>query len=35
MAVLAKIGLQFEKRVRLSDGGPEVNLFGPAQSGTV
>jgi RimJ/RimL family protein N-acetyltransferase len=31
MAVLTKIGLRFEKRVRLVEGGPEVNLFGPAQ----
>lgn len=32
MAVLAKIGLRFERKVRLVHGGPEVNLFGPAQS---
>ncbi len=27
MAVLVKIGLRFERRVRLIDNGPEVNLF--------
>jgi RimJ/RimL family protein N-acetyltransferase len=28
-AVLEKIGLQFERRIRLVEGGPELNLFGP------
>jgi RimJ/RimL family protein N-acetyltransferase len=30
MAVLVKIGLALERRIRLVDGGPDVNLFGPA-----
>ncbi len=29
IAVLEKIGLRFEGRVRLAGGGPELNLFGP------
>jgi RimJ/RimL family protein N-acetyltransferase len=29
MAVLEKVGLNFECRVRLADDGPELNLFGP------
>jgi RimJ/RimL family protein N-acetyltransferase len=28
-AVLEKIGLRFERRIRLVEGGPELNLFGP------
>ena len=29
IAVLKKIGLRFERRVRLVEDGPELNLFGP------
>ena len=32
IAVLEKIGLCFERRIRLIDGGPELNLFGPPLS---
>jgi RimJ/RimL family protein N-acetyltransferase len=32
IAVLEKIGLRFERMVRLSGQGPEVKLFGPAQA---
>jgi RimJ/RimL family protein N-acetyltransferase len=31
IAVLGKIGLQFERRIRLAADGPELNLFGPGQ----
>jgi RimJ/RimL family protein N-acetyltransferase len=30
IAVLEKVGLEFERRVRLSPDGPELELFGPA-----
>jgi RimJ/RimL family protein N-acetyltransferase len=30
MAVLEKIGLKLERRIRLVEDGPELNLFGPA-----
>jgi RimJ/RimL family protein N-acetyltransferase len=30
MAVIGKIGLQLERRVTLVEGGPELNLYGPA-----
>jgi RimJ/RimL family protein N-acetyltransferase len=30
IAVLEKIGLRFERMIRLSDEGPELKLFGPA-----
>jgi RimJ/RimL family protein N-acetyltransferase len=30
MALLEKIGLKFERRIRLVENGPELNLFGPA-----
>jgi len=33
IAVLEKIGLKFERMVRLSDNGPELKLFGPIHSG--
>jgi RimJ/RimL family protein N-acetyltransferase len=29
MAVLQKIGLRFERRIRLAEEGPELNLYGP------
>lgn len=29
MAALGRIGLRFEGRIRLVEGGPELNLFGP------
>jgi RimJ/RimL family protein N-acetyltransferase len=32
IAVLEKIGLRFERMVQLSEGGPELKLFGPIQS---
>jgi ribosomal-protein-alanine N-acetyltransferase len=31
MAVLEKIGLRFERRIRLVEEGPELNLYGPAE----
>lgn len=31
MAVLEKIGLRLERRLRLVEDGPEVNLYGPAE----
>ncbi len=30
MAVLSKIGLEFERTITLGEGGPPLNLFGPA-----
>jgi RimJ/RimL family protein N-acetyltransferase len=33
IAVLEKIGLKFERMIRLAQHGPELKLFGPAQSG--
>ena len=33
IAVLEKIGLSFERMIRLSEGGPELKLFGPTCSG--
>jgi hypothetical protein len=33
IAVLEKIGLKFERMIRLAEHGPELKLFGPAQSG--
>jgi RimJ/RimL family protein N-acetyltransferase len=35
IAVLEKIGLSFERMVRLSDDGVELKLFGPAPSGGI
>jgi RimJ/RimL family protein N-acetyltransferase len=32
IAVLKKIGLAFERTIRLTEQSPELNLFGPAQS---
>ena len=33
IAVLEKIGLKFERMIRLAEHGPELKLFGPARSG--
>jgi RimJ/RimL family protein N-acetyltransferase len=33
IAVLEKVGLKFERMIRLAEHGPELKLFGPAQSG--
>jgi RimJ/RimL family protein N-acetyltransferase len=33
IAVLTKIGLRFERMIRLSDGAEDVRLFGPTESG--
>jgi RimJ/RimL family protein N-acetyltransferase len=35
IAVLEKIGLKFERMTRLTDQGPELKLFGPAQADTL
>jgi [ribosomal protein S5]-alanine N-acetyltransferase len=35
IAVLEKIGLKFERMVRLSELGPELKLFGPVQTGNL
>jgi [ribosomal protein S5]-alanine N-acetyltransferase len=35
IAVLGKIGLKFERLIRLSEHGPELRLFGPSRAGSL